>query len=240
MPSRFTAPCTDHLVLPGWLRGFDPIYQEADRGEATYERNLPHWRYAGATYFLTFRLHDSLPASALQELREAASKWEARLTAERNARGGLLSEATHEACEAFQKEQFIKMEQWLDQGHGACELRDPAVRRIVGEALGYFEETRCRMAAWVIMPNHVHAVCHPLADIDLEDLVGSWKKHSARKINLLLGRSGQFWQRETYDRIIRDGAHFRRIVRYIARNPQKAFLREEEASVWLTPAILGA
>ena len=39
-----------------------------------YERNLPHWRQEGGTYFVTFRLADSLPASVAEDvLREAVS-----------------------------------------------------------------------------------------------------------------------------------------------------------------------
>ncbi|MCE2692854.1 MAG: hypothetical protein LW645_01085 [Verrucomicrobiaceae bacterium] len=35
-----------------------------------YERNLPHWRQPGVTYFITFRLNDSLP----REVVEAAKR----------------------------------------------------------------------------------------------------------------------------------------------------------------------
>ena len=104
MASPLPTPSTDHLILPDWFRGFDPLYQEPDRADATYRRDLPHWRYAGASYFVTFRLADSLPASALQEMREATALWESKRTAERNARGGQLSGATRDAHESFQKE----------------------------------------------------------------------------------------------------------------------------------------
>ena len=33
-----------------------------------YQQHLPHWRQDGATYFVTFRLHDSLPQAKLREL----------------------------------------------------------------------------------------------------------------------------------------------------------------------------
>ena len=32
-----------------------------------YCRNLPHWRQSGATYFVTFRQDDSIPAKVLKE-----------------------------------------------------------------------------------------------------------------------------------------------------------------------------
>src|SRR5438132_1504443 len=36
---------------------------------------LPHWRLAGCTYFVTFRLADSLPTHVLQELEKEKSQW---------------------------------------------------------------------------------------------------------------------------------------------------------------------
>ena len=46
-----------------------------------YQRHLPHWRQDGATYFVTFRLADSLPQSKLDELKALKAEWEKRRTA---------------------------------------------------------------------------------------------------------------------------------------------------------------
>src|SRR4051812_1853468 len=43
-----------------------------------YMRHLPHWRQAGATYFVTFRQADSLSQEVLLELRELKQQWERR------------------------------------------------------------------------------------------------------------------------------------------------------------------
>ena len=40
-----------------------------------YSRHLPHWRQHGATYFVTFRLADSLPQSKLRELELIKAAW---------------------------------------------------------------------------------------------------------------------------------------------------------------------
>jgi hypothetical protein len=41
----------------------------------------------------------------------------------------------------------------------------------------------------------------------------------------MLNLTGQrFWQEESYDRVVRDAAEFRRILRYIEFNPVKAGL----------------
>jgi hypothetical protein len=42
--------------------------------------------------------------------------------------------------------------------------------------------------------------------------------------NEILGRSGAFWQREYYDRLIRDGNELGRAVRYVVNNPERAGL----------------
>ncbi len=75
------------------------------------------------------------------------------------------------------------------------------------------------------MPNHVHVVFQPLAGHGLADILHSWKSFTAKKANRLLGRLGEFWQREYYDHLIRDGEEFQRIVRYVGENPRRAGLR---------------
>jgi REP element-mobilizing transposase RayT len=47
---------------------------------------------------------------------------------------------------------------------------------------------------------------------------------SANKANRVLGRSGAFWQREYFDRFVRDAENFAAAVEYIANNPVKAGL----------------
>ena len=44
----------------------------------------------------------------------------------------------------------------------------------------------------------------------------------------MLSRSGSLWQRDYFDRLVRDEAHFANCVRYIRRNPEKARLGEAE------------
>lgn len=52
----------------------------------------------------------------------------------------------------------------------------------------------------------------------------SLKGYTARKANCLLGRSGTFWQHESYDHVVRDPSEWRRIVNYVLNNPVKAGL----------------
>ena len=74
------------------------------------------------------------------------------------------------------------------------------------------------------MPNHVHVVLHLSPQIDLASILHSWKSFTAKKINGLLGCTGEFWQREYYDHLVRNEGDLERVVRYVAQNPAKAGL----------------
>jgi putative transposase len=73
------------------------------------------------------------------------------------------------------------------------------------------------------MPNHVHLVVD-VWQTPLSELLNLWKGRSAREANRILGRGGRFWQREYFDRRIRDSEHLLRAIRYTENNPTKAGL----------------
>jgi REP element-mobilizing transposase RayT len=130
-----------------------------------------------------------------------------------------------------------RVEQWLDQGMGSCRLKDGAAAKIVVDAMHHFDGERYQLGSLVVMPNHVHAIVRPLLceEDPLERILQSWKRHAAREINLLFGVTGQFWQDESFDRIIRDEEHLWRAIRYIGANPSKAGLTSEECPTWARP-----
>ena len=74
------------------------------------------------------------------------------------------------------------------------------------------------------MPNHVHFVIETRERWPLAGIMQSLKSFSAKEANQILGRTGTFWQREYYDRFIRDSLHLENVVRYIEENPVKAGL----------------
>src|ERR1700722_16161232 len=43
-----------------------------------YKRNLPHLRIEGATYFITFRLADSIPTQVMKEWIDERDRWYAK------------------------------------------------------------------------------------------------------------------------------------------------------------------
>jgi len=208
-----------------------------------YEEVLPHWRQTGATYFVTFRLADSLPQHKLKELREL----KARLIAARDQRREPPhAHAIHRnaspqerlgSIDEISRELTRRVEDWLDQGMGSCRLRVPvasdALIRVMKDGNGATYELGCA----VVMPNHVHAVVRPFdPKSQLEDVLKGWKGSSARAINDSIGRSGTLWQRDSFDRIVRDEEHLWRVIQYIGRNPISAKLSANTYRLWISPA----
>jgi putative DNA methylase len=73
------------------------------------------------------------------------------------------------------------------------------------------------------MPNHVHILLEPLAP--LRKITLGIKGASAREANSALRRTDKaFWQDESFDHWVRNGAQFERIRGYIEQNPVKARL----------------
>ena len=180
---------------------------------------LPHWEKEGAIYFITFRLADSLPKSVLNSIE---SERQAIVT---------TANQLHRALSADERRKLQRLstpiiEQFLDNGAGACHLRNPMIADELANTLRHFDLRRYRLFAWCIMPNHVHIVVRPLPGEKLAAVVHSWKSFSAKQANRILGMRGTFWQREYYDHLIRDEGEFVRAVRYVAENPGKANLKD--------------
>jgi REP element-mobilizing transposase RayT len=180
--------------------------------------HLPHWTREGATYAVTFRLADSLPQAALQKLMEER-EW-----ASRRAQGQKASDSDGER--RLRRLQSEKMEEYLDAGHGKSWLRKDAVAEVVADAVRFFDGNRYDLAAWCVMPNHVHVVVRPMGSNDLPEIVHSWKSFSAKRANRILKRTGKFWQTEYYEHLIRDEKDFRRRVEYVLTNPERVGLKE--------------
>ena len=176
---------------------------------------LPHWQQLGATYFITFRLGDSIPATLRRHWQKEREQWL------QHHPQPWSSETEAEYHTRFS----AQIDQWLDAGHGACHLRDHATRRIVENTLNHFDSEQHFHHAWVIMPNHVHCLTTLAPAARLEKIIKSWKGFSATNINKHLARTGPFWQEDYFDRLIRDADHFANCTRYIRRNPTKACLK---------------
>lgn len=178
---------------------------EPDRpGDAWYSREyLPHYDDALRSQSVTFRLFDSLPGHVYEDIKR-----------------------TTRDCEGTEQrtERHRRIERFLDRGHGKAWLDQPGNAEIVENSLLYHDEEKYCLHAWVIMPNHVHVLFTPRNKTALSEILHAWKSYSANAINDRLGRSGTVWQREYYDRYVRNDDHFWTLMRYIEQNPVKANL----------------
>lgn len=193
---------------------------------------LPHWQQDGATYFLTYRLADSIPQVVMDEWKARRAEW---LLKNPKPWNEVTEQEYHRIFSA-------EIDTILDRGHGACVLSMKYFRDILIESFDHFEEERYLTHSRVIMPNHVHLLITLGNAAELETGVGSWKKRTARMINGCLGREGAFWQKDYFDRMIRDWKHFANVLRYIRNNSSKANLVKDSSSHWeseLAMRILG-
>lgn len=182
-------------------------FYHPERETLKHGEKLPHWQQGEVIQFVTFRLADSMPRTKLRQWKEELAAWKIHHP----------EPWTDEVEREYHQRFTWKLEQWLDEGHGACLLKDPTVRSVLEETLMHDHGTRTDHHSWVVMPNHVHLLFTPRAS--LEKLMQSWKGISSRRIG-----NGSIWQKNYRDTLIRDASHFANAVRYIRRNPAKLHL----------------
>jgi len=211
------SPASGMGVSPMSPTGVPPVVNSStDKRRGSY---LPHWTREGATYAVSFRLADSLPAKVLESWKKEREEIVLRAQSQGRPLSTQERKALHQLYSA-------RIESFLDAGQGACHLRTPELAKLVQHALHHFDGQRYELIAWAIMPNHVHAVVRPLPGHELEGILHSWKSFTAKQANTILGRQGQFWQEEYYDHLIRDEEDFCGNVNYILANPAKAGLED--------------
>lgn len=177
---------------------------------------LPHFDAPGAIQHITYRLADSLPKEALARIEQE-----------------LLTVPVAKRDIEYRR----RIEAYLDAGHGSCVLGRPEAARLVIETWLRFDDERYRLLAFVVMPNHCHVLIECLDGCSLGKIVNSWKSYTARWINAHVigegcragarrsqGRPQALWQRDYWDRYIRDERHFHAAKAYIENNPVAASL----------------
>jgi type I restriction enzyme R subunit len=198
-----------------------PPFVPFDEHKATriYIRNLPHWRQQGATYFMTFRLGDAIPVQVANEIEE-----------KRRQRLAARSIADHENAiqrlssrDRFLYRKYVNrlQEGVADAGHGACYLRKSRVLDVVRNRLHKLDGSEYHLGDFVIMANHVHVLLIPTTRA-LELCLKGIKGATAVEANRLIGRTGRFWQPDSYDHIVRSLEQLSAYREYIARNPEMA------------------
>ena len=215
-----------------------------------YKRNLPHFQPPGDTFFVTYRLNDSLPAEVILRLKAEREKYLKRIAGFDN------KEIRVEKYRAGQTLYFEKFDALLDKAEfGPVWLKDEKAAQIVKDALHFYDKKKYDLICYTILPNHVHQVFTPILNprnvVSGYKIVGrisdstgeevnevtpsnkvsqyivtkilqDLKKYTAVKCNKILNRSGAFWQHEIYDHVVRNTDELQRIIRYVINNPVKS------------------
>jgi REP element-mobilizing transposase RayT len=204
-------------------------------------RHRPHIHPPGAVLFITYRLAGSVPKSTVRDYK-TKKEWLARGLVRDNE--ALELNEWLERIEKFNRDWFMKFEEILHQAKvGPMWMRDERVAQAVADSLRELDEKAYRLDAYSVMSNHVHTIFKPfvsennireMKDEDgrpffisdypsLSRIMHSVKGRSARECNLILSRSGSFWEHESFDHVIRPGK-FDKTLRYVLNNPVKAGL----------------
>lgn len=186
-----------------------------------HRRYLPHIQLEGQIISLTWRLAFSLPRPVLL-LWEALKKnpAEVRLSPE-------ASPGVHSA-------EYLQKLGEYDDALGRLKpervnLCAEEIGTMLGKAFRFYDGELYELHCFCVMPNHVHILLRPLRGstgtyhLD-SDIVRRLKSYTAKRINALLGRQGELWQPDYFDRFIRDPEDYFTVVRYILENPVKAGL----------------
>lgn len=200
---------------------------------------LPHIYPVGATFFITFRLADSLPQNKLNSLKDEFDKGKEEIRQMK-----LSKEKEEKAIYRLRKYIFGFFDKQLDEApYGICHMNDTKVAKIIWDKIFQYDKLYYNVHSISIMPNHVHMLLAtsiqvpddinngetPDGYVSVDKFMQLIKGGSAFLINQHLNRSGALWKRESYDHYVRyeKENEYLRINAYIQNNPIKARLNKK-------------
>ena len=202
-----------------------------------YKNRLPHIAPIGTSFFVTFRLADSLPQSIIWALKKEMN--EAITDLKKHKPKGYQAKILEQ-----KKIFFGKYDHQLDHApYGKCYLKQDKIAQIIKNKLHELDGDKYNLLAYTIMPNHVHILIDTSCQIidqkgfllddatedftQLHEIMRLIKGSTAYYANKLLGRTGAFWMKDSYDHYIRNDNDFNNTLKYILLNPVNAGLVEK-------------
>ncbi|HEY6565527.1 MAG TPA: hypothetical protein VIY86_13645 [Pirellulaceae bacterium] len=196
-------------------------------------RHLPHWDVEGHPCFITACLDGSLSAVGLDRIRQYRGELEAR------TKPNQMSENEWEHHK--HKLLFALVDDLLDHQSPVQHLADERQAEMVQNSFLHFAGERYKLFAFVVMPSHHHWLFLPDEAWSLEavrrsrqpdgrlrtprEIIShSIQSYTGTMCNRIRGKSGAYWQTETFDHWVRDESELFRIIDYIEQNPVKAGL----------------
>jgi putative DNA methylase len=215
--------------------------------------DLPHWFRPGHAHFITYRLADTIPAAKLQQWslrrkelldrgpppdmnrREYRERVHKQFFAEYDRY--LDSHTGPNWLADPQAASIIRANLYHHHGVKYELLAWCIMSNHVHVVLQPFESAPEGDTSWPMLPASAGSLCtvgglleEPFSDeasdatSPLSSIMHSLKSYTANRLNRLLGRTGSFWQRESYDHWIRDLDELEKIVAYVIGNPVAAGL----------------
>jgi len=181
----------------------------------TYRRNLPHIQPEDGIFFITFRLDGSLPIEVIKKLQEERDLMIAQIKSKSDLKSDILR--AHNIY-------FDKFDALLDNpSTGPTYLADKKIAAIVKDAIHFLDDKDYKLICYTIMSNHVHMINYKTRRV-LHRILQSLKRFTGKEANKLLNRQGTFWQKESYDNLIRGREDLTNKIDYVLNNPVKAGL----------------
>jgi len=101
--------------------------------------------------------------------------------------------------------------------------RGDAAEKVLASLHWLEKQEKIALDAAVVMPDHLHFVAG-LKSGSLATIMRSLKRHTAKKINILLNREGPLWQPQYHDHAVRKDEDLNEMVLYTLHNPVRAGL----------------
>ena len=221
--------------------------------EQFHRRFLPHWFMPGAAHFITYRLAGTLPAAVVQEFRDerdrtlklspprgvTMAEYKARVQKQFFAKYDAyldgdtqLNWLADPRVAAMVRENLYHHADKKYRLLAYCVMPNHVHIVIVPLEIAGNEEKTHKLAACATEERadviNADGLSDEVADSGspLSSIMHSLKSYTANRANEMLGLSGTFWQRESYDHWIRDSGELERIVEYVRQNPVKPRLCE--------------
>lgn len=175
-----------------------------------YRRKLPHIQPENAVFFVTFCLYATLPKHIVAELSQNVADTKQNLLINSQTKNNAVYEYNENIEGLLHSGQFG--EHWLKQSK---------VAKVVADSFHFLDNNEFKLVCFCIMSNHVHFIAYNCKK-PLNKIMHSLKSFTANQCNKVLGRSGAFWQREYFDRVVRDRNDLARKIEYVINNPVNA------------------
>jgi putative transposase len=108
-------------------------------------------------------------------------------------------------------------------------LLNAGLRQVIVSAFAYaVERDRIYLRAFVVMPDHWHALFALRAPWTLPRFMHSFMSHVAAETSSYLGAEGSAWQDSYYETLVKTARQFGFVATYIEENPVKGLVERAE------------